>query len=75
MLHGDCGAISGMNEWQGKPKYVEETYTSAALSTTNITELDPGSGRRSGSPPLTASATTRRCFSVNTNNSEEPFHL
>jgi hypothetical protein len=31
----DCGAISGMNEWQGKPKYSEETCPNAALSTTN----------------------------------------
>jgi hypothetical protein len=35
MIDGDdCGAISGMNEWQGKPKYWEETCPSAALSTT-----------------------------------------
>jgi hypothetical protein len=33
----DCGAISGMNEWQGKPKYSEETCPSAALSTTDPT--------------------------------------
>jgi hypothetical protein len=25
MIDGDdCGAISGMNEWQGKPKYLED---------------------------------------------------
>jgi hypothetical protein len=29
----DCEAISGMNEWQGKPKYSEKTWPSAALST------------------------------------------
>jgi hypothetical protein len=29
----DCGAISAMNEWQGKPKYWEKTCPSAALST------------------------------------------
>jgi hypothetical protein len=33
----DCGAISGMNEWQGKPKYSEETCPSAAMSTTDPT--------------------------------------
>jgi hypothetical protein len=27
----DCGAISGMNEWQGKPKYLETTRPSAAV--------------------------------------------
>jgi hypothetical protein len=26
----DCGAIGGINEWQGKPKYSEETPSSAA---------------------------------------------
>jgi hypothetical protein len=33
----DCGAISGMNDWQGKPKYSEKTCTSDALSTTDPT--------------------------------------
>jgi hypothetical protein len=33
----DCGAISGMNEWQGKPKYSEETCPSGALSITDPT--------------------------------------
>jgi hypothetical protein len=38
MIDGDdCGVISGMNEWQGKPKYWEETCPSAALSTTDPT--------------------------------------
>jgi hypothetical protein len=38
MMEGDvCGAISGMNEWQGNPKYSEETYPSAALSTADPT--------------------------------------
>jgi hypothetical protein len=40
MIDGDdngYGAISGMNEWQGKPKYWEEICPSAALSTTDIT--------------------------------------
>jgi hypothetical protein len=34
MIDGDdCGAITGMNEWQSKPKYSEETCSNAALST------------------------------------------
>jgi hypothetical protein len=36
----DCGAISGENEQQGKPKYSENTWKtcpSAALSTTDPT--------------------------------------
>jgi hypothetical protein len=38
MVDGDdYGAISGMNEWEGKPKYWEKTCHSAALSTTNPT--------------------------------------
>jgi hypothetical protein len=38
MIDGDdCGAISGTNEWQGKPEYSEETCRSAALSTTDAT--------------------------------------
>jgi hypothetical protein len=28
----DCGESTGMNEWQGKPKYMEKTCPSAALS-------------------------------------------
>jgi hypothetical protein len=32
-IHGDdCGAVSGMDEWQGKRKYWEETCPSAALA-------------------------------------------
>jgi hypothetical protein len=57
MIDGDdCGAISGMNEWQGKPKYSEETCPSAALSTTDHTCLDPGSnpGCRGGKPATNA---------------------
>jgi hypothetical protein len=45
MMDGaDCGA-SGMNEWQGKPKY-------SALSTTDSTGIDPDSnpGRCGGAP-------------------------
>jgi hypothetical protein len=38
MINGDDhGAISGMYDWQGKPKYLEKTYPSAALSTTDLT--------------------------------------
>jgi hypothetical protein len=38
MVDGDdCGAISGMNERQGKLKYFEETCLSASLSTTDPT--------------------------------------
>jgi hypothetical protein len=33
----DCGAISGLNEWQRKPKHSEKTCSKAALSTTNPT--------------------------------------
>jgi hypothetical protein len=39
------------NDWQGKPKYLEKTCPSAALSTTNLTccpETNPG--RRGGEP-------------------------
>jgi hypothetical protein len=36
----ECGAISGMNDWQGKLKYSEKTCPSAALSTTNPTGID-----------------------------------
>jgi hypothetical protein len=51
MIDGDgCGAISGMNEWQGKPKYWEKTCPSA--TTTDPTWLDPGSnpGHHGGKP-------------------------
>jgi hypothetical protein len=38
MIDGDdCGAVSGMNEWQAKSKYSEETFPSAALTTTDPT--------------------------------------
>jgi hypothetical protein len=33
----DCGAVSGLNGWQGKPKYSEETSPSGALSNTDPT--------------------------------------
>jgi hypothetical protein len=52
----DQGAISGMNEWQGKPKYSEKTGPSASLSITDPTWLNPG--RRGGKP-----ATNRLTYS------------
>jgi hypothetical protein len=42
----DCGAISGMYEWQGKPKYSEKTCPSAALSNTGPPVSNPGHGGR-----------------------------
>jgi hypothetical protein len=43
----DCGTISETNEWQGKPKYWEETCPNVALSTfrSHMTwpGLEPGS--------------------------------
>jgi hypothetical protein len=33
----ECGAFGGMNDWQGKPKYSEETCPSATLSITDPT--------------------------------------
>jgi hypothetical protein len=36
MIDGDdCGAVGGKNEGQEKPKYLEDTCPSAAVSTTN----------------------------------------
>jgi hypothetical protein len=35
----DCGAISGMDKRQGKPKYLAKTCRSAALSATDLTGL------------------------------------
>jgi hypothetical protein len=38
MIDGDDGgAVNGMDEWQGKPKYSEKTCPNAALSTTHLT--------------------------------------
>jgi hypothetical protein len=38
MIDGDdCGTISVINEWQGKPKYWGRTCLSAALFTTDLT--------------------------------------
>jgi hypothetical protein len=41
-------------DWQGKPKYSEKTYSSDTLSTTNPTWHDLGSnpGRRGGNPAI-----------------------
>jgi hypothetical protein len=53
MIDGDgCGAISGMSEWQVKPKYRKEPCPSAALTTTYPKWRHPGSntGRRGGQP-------------------------
>jgi hypothetical protein len=54
----ECGAINGMIG-RRKPKYTDKTCPSAALSTTNPTQLDPCSnpGRRCGKP-----ATNRLSF-------------
>jgi hypothetical protein len=63
MVDGDdCRAIGGMNEWQGKPQYLEKTCPIAALSTTDATWLEQGSnpGRRSGKL-----ATTSLCYGTN----------
>jgi hypothetical protein len=39
------------DDWQGKPKYSEKTFPSAALSTTNPTCCpDANPGRRGGKP-------------------------
>jgi hypothetical protein len=38
MIDGNgCGALNGMNDWQGKQTYSVKTCPSAALSTTNPT--------------------------------------
>jgi hypothetical protein len=57
----DCGAFGGMNELQGKPKYLEETCPCTALPTTDPTWLDPDRSRAVlvGSRRLTARVTAR----------------
>jgi hypothetical protein len=53
MIHDyDCGTISGMNEWQGKPKCSKQTHSLAFLSAIDQTCLKPrsNSGCRSGNP-------------------------
>jgi hypothetical protein len=38
MIDGDdCGAINGIIEWQGKPKYSEKTWASASLPNKDTT--------------------------------------
>jgi hypothetical protein len=59
----DCGAMSGMNDWQGKANYTERTCPSAALPTTDPTWLDPGSNSGSrGLTTLTTALPTRPCY-------------
>jgi hypothetical protein len=50
--------------WQGKPKYSEQTYPIATLSTINPTwpDLGPKPAAAVGSRPLTASATARHTY-------------
>jgi hypothetical protein len=52
LMDDDCGAISGINEWQGKPKYLETSCSSGALF---AALLDEGSSpvRRGGKPETT----------------------
>jgi hypothetical protein len=50
----ECEAISGMNEWQGKPAYSEWTFPRSGLSTTDPTRLDPWSNpAHNGGKPAT----------------------
>jgi hypothetical protein len=35
--YDDCGAVNGMNEWQGKLNYSEKTCPTAPVSTTDPT--------------------------------------
>jgi hypothetical protein len=46
------GTVSGMNEWERKPKHLKRTWPSAASSTTDSTSFGPVSnaGRRCGKP-------------------------
>jgi hypothetical protein len=53
MLDGNgCGGNIGMSEWQGKPKYLQKSCPSDALSTADHILIDPDSnfGRRGGKP-------------------------
>jgi hypothetical protein len=43
MYGDDCGTIAETNVWQEKPKYSEETSSSASLSNTDRTWLEPES--------------------------------
>jgi hypothetical protein len=54
MIYYDNGTIRRMNEWQRKPKYLEKTCRSAALSTKDPTWFEPGSNPvRRGRKPAT----------------------
>jgi hypothetical protein len=55
MIDGDdCGAISSISEWQGKPKYSKKTCSIAALCATEPKLLDSGSKPdRGGGKPVT----------------------
>jgi hypothetical protein len=58
----DFGAVSGMNEWREKPKYLEKTCPSAALATIDsILDLPQSQTRDAavGSRRLSARATAR----------------
>jgi hypothetical protein len=51
MIDGDdCRAVSGMNAWQGKPKYSEKTHVPANMTSPG---QDPGAAAV-GSRRLTA---------------------
>jgi hypothetical protein len=54
MIDDECGAVGGMKNWKGKPKYSEKTCPSATLCTTKTTRLDLGSNQgRRGEKPAT----------------------
>jgi hypothetical protein len=62
----DCGALNGVNDWQGKPKYSENTCSSSALSTREPTGVGLGSNtyRPVGSRRLTVRVSARIAGSV-----------
>jgi hypothetical protein len=67
MIDGDdCGTISGMNHWQGKPKCSEKTCPSAAPSITDTACLDWGSnpGLRDEKPATDLLSYGLACFPV-----------
>jgi hypothetical protein len=57
MIDGDdCGAVGGINEWQGKQQYSEKTCPNAALFTADPTRLGRClNRRRRGRKPATDS--------------------
>jgi hypothetical protein len=65
-----CEAVSGMNERQGKPKYLEESCPSAALSITDPTWPDLGSnpGRYGGKPATNCLSYGKAFWYSNSNN-------